>query len=85
MIFYSSLCIPSTEAVQFGHDQVVQCLLRHGAGWCEDGVGDLLCSAIGMVCSYMNSYLASGLFRSRHRRRLKEAAVSRLPLPNRIP
>lgn len=37
---------PLSEAVQFGHDQVVQCLLRHGAGWCEDGVGDLLCSAI---------------------------------------
>ncbi|XP_022788411.1 ammonium transporter 1-like isoform X2 [Stylophora pistillata] len=37
---------PLSEAVQFGHNQVVQCLLRHGAGWCEDGVGDLLCSAI---------------------------------------
>lgn len=30
---------------------MVQCLLRHGAGWCEDGVGDLLCSAVGMECS----------------------------------
>lgn len=37
---------PLSEAVQYGHDQVVQCLLRHGAGWCEDGVGDLLCSAV---------------------------------------
>jgi len=37
---------PLSEAVQHGHDQVVQCLLRHGAGWCEDGVGDLLCSAV---------------------------------------
>ena len=36
------------EAVQYGHDQVVQCLLRHGAGWCEDGIGDLLCIAVGM-------------------------------------
>ena len=32
---------------------MVQCLLRHGAGWCEDGVGDLLCSAVGMEFSYM--------------------------------
>lgn len=32
---------------------MVQCLLRHGAGWCEDGVGDLLCSAVGMESSYI--------------------------------
>lgn len=37
---------PLSEAVQRGHDAVVQCLLRHGASWCEDGVGDLLCKAV---------------------------------------
>lgn len=48
MLSLSFLCVRFAEAVQFGHNQVVQCLLRHGAGWCEDGVGDLLCGAVGM-------------------------------------
>ena len=30
---------------------MVQCLLRHGASWCEDGVGDLLCKAVGSFSS----------------------------------
>ncbi|XP_068675146.1 uncharacterized protein [Montipora foliosa] len=37
---------PLSEAVQHGHDQVVRCLLRHEASWSEDGIGDLLCSAV---------------------------------------
>ncbi|KAK2557231.1 Ammonium transporter 1 [Acropora cervicornis] len=37
---------PLYEAVYFGHDQVVQSLLRHGASWSEDGIGDLLCIAV---------------------------------------
>ena len=43
-------CVPFCfiEAVYFCHDQVVQSLLRHGASWSEDGIGDLLCIAVGM-------------------------------------
>ena len=37
------------EATKHGHDEVAQCLLRHGAGWREDGLGDLLCSAVGKL------------------------------------
>lgn len=43
---------------------MVQCLLRHGAGWCEDGVGDLLCSAVGMEGSYMKSINYNDLARA---------------------
>ena len=50
-------CFLFVEAVQYGHEQVVQCLLRHGAGWCEDGVGDLLCSTVGMEGSYIKGFL----------------------------
>ena len=37
------------EAVHFGHDRIVVSLLRHGASWSEDGIGDLLCVAVGMT------------------------------------
>ena len=35
------------EAIKYGHDRVVQCLVRHGASWAEDGAGDLLYAAVG--------------------------------------
>lgn len=35
------------EAIRYGHDRIVQCLIRHGCSWTQDGAGDILCAAVG--------------------------------------
>ncbi|XP_048575772.1 poly [ADP-ribose] polymerase tankyrase-1 isoform X2 [Nematostella vectensis] len=37
---------PLTEAIKYLHDRVVQCLIKHGASWSDDGAGDILCTAV---------------------------------------
>jgi len=38
-----------SEAIKYGHDRIVHCLIRHGCSWSQDGAGDVLCAAVGEI------------------------------------